>query len=66
MKQERKLRSLYAVNVLLVVGNERLHVEMSKLMSTNKTVTVIRVPKNGGVRLSSFLSCQVSTSSSCN
>lgn len=38
------------VNVLLVVGNERLQVEMSKLMNTNKTVTVIRVPKNSGVR----------------
>lgn len=38
----------FEINVLLVVGNERLHVEMSKLMSTNKTVTVIRVPKNGG------------------
>ncbi|KAM0749821.1 Clp1-domain-containing protein [Meredithblackwellia eburnea MCA 4105] len=36
------------VNILLVVGNERLHVEMSKLMSTNKTVTVVRVPKSDG------------------
>ena len=41
---------IFPVNVLLVVGNERLHVEMSKLLSTNKTVQVIRVPKNGGVR----------------
>lgn len=40
---------VYTVNVLLVVGNERLQVEMSKLMITNKTVTVIRVPKNSGV-----------------
>lgn len=42
---------LSTVNVLLVVGNERLQVEMSKLMSTNKTVTVIRVPKNSGVSI---------------
>lgn len=32
------------------MGNERLQVEMSKLLHTNKTVTVIRVPKNSGVR----------------
>lgn len=38
-----------AVNVLVVVGSERLSVEMNKLMSTNKTVTVIRVPKSDGV-----------------
>jgi hypothetical protein len=35
--------------VLLVVGNERLYVEMSKLMATNKTVSVVRVPKSDGV-----------------
>lgn len=37
------------VNVLVVVGTERLSVEMNKLMNTNKTVTVIRVPKSDGV-----------------
>jgi hypothetical protein len=33
------------------VGGEKLQVEMSKLMATNKTVTVIRVSKSPGVRL---------------
>lgn len=47
------------VNVLLVVGNERLQVEMSKLMSTNKTVTVIRVPKNSGVSKKYGLTCSL-------
>ncbi|WAQ87922.1 hypothetical protein PtA15_9A46 [Puccinia triticina] len=36
------------VNILVVIGNEKLHLEISKLMSTNKTVQVVRVPKNGG------------------
>lgn len=36
------------VNVIVVIGNEKLHLEISKLMSTNKTVQVVRVPKNGG------------------
>ncbi|BGP02829.1 Cleavage polyadenylation factor subunit clp1 [Rhodotorula toruloides] len=38
----------FEINVLLVVGTERSYVEMSKLMSTNKTVTVVRVPKSDG------------------
>ncbi|GAA5878021.1 hypothetical protein JCM1840_001719 [Sporobolomyces johnsonii] len=36
------------INVLLVLGSERLYVEMTKLMNTNKTVTVVRVPKSDG------------------
>jgi len=40
------------VNVLLVLGSERLYVEMTKLLNTNKTVTVVRVPKSDGVSLS--------------
>ncbi|KAI9602291.1 hypothetical protein H4Q26_001578 [Puccinia striiformis f. sp. tritici PST-130] len=36
------------VNILVVIGNEKLHLEISKLMSINKTVQVVRVPKNGG------------------
>lgn len=39
---------LAAVDVLLVLGNEKLHLEMTKLLSTNKTVKVVRVPKSGG------------------
>ncbi|GAA5954171.1 hypothetical protein JCM3765_005311 [Sporobolomyces pararoseus] len=38
----------FEVNVLLVLGSERLYVEMSKLLNTNKTVTVVRVPKSDG------------------
>ncbi|GAA5866182.1 hypothetical protein JCM8547_007195 [Rhodosporidiobolus lusitaniae] len=38
----------FEINVLLVVGSERSYVEMSKLMNTNKTVTVVRVPKSDG------------------
>jgi len=41
------VRALY-VNVIVVIGNEKLHLEISKLMSINKTVQVVRVPKNGG------------------
>ncbi|POY75897.1 hypothetical protein BMF94_0980 [Rhodotorula taiwanensis] len=38
----------FEINVLVVVGTERLSIEMNKLMNTNKTVTVIRVPKSDG------------------
>ncbi|GAA5899735.1 cleavage polyadenylation factor subunit CLP1 [Sporobolomyces salmoneus] len=38
----------FEVNVLLVFGSERLYVEMTKLLNTNKTVTVVRVPKSDG------------------
>ncbi|GAA5984474.1 hypothetical protein JCM11641_006994 [Rhodosporidiobolus odoratus] len=38
----------FEINVLLVVGSERSYVEMTKLMNTNKTVTVVRVPKSDG------------------
>ncbi|GAA5886512.1 hypothetical protein JCM6882_001667 [Rhodosporidiobolus microsporus] len=38
----------FEINILLVVGSERSYVEMSKLMNTNKTVTVVRVPKSDG------------------
>lgn len=38
----------FEVNVLLVLGSERLYVEMSKLLNTNKSVTVVRVPKSDG------------------
>lgn len=46
---ERRADLHCTVNILLVVGNERLYVEMSKLMSLNKTVRVVRVPKSDGV-----------------
>lgn len=42
--------SAFAVNTLVVLGDERLGVSMTKLMATNKTVTVVRVPGNSGVR----------------
>ncbi|KAI8452156.1 Pre-mRNA cleavage complex II protein Clp1-domain-containing protein [Phakopsora pachyrhizi] len=38
----------FGINVLVVLGSERLYLEIKKLMNTNKTVEVIRVPKNGG------------------
>ncbi|GAA5921075.1 hypothetical protein JCM3775_004080 [Rhodotorula graminis] len=38
----------FEINILLVVGSERSYVEMTKLMNTNKTVTVVRVPKSDG------------------
>ncbi|GAA5995629.1 cleavage polyadenylation factor subunit CLP1 [Rhodotorula paludigena] len=38
----------FEINTLLVVGSERSYVEMTKLMNTNKTVTVVRVPKSDG------------------
>lgn len=37
------------VNVLIVVGSEKLYVDMSRLMSTSRSVQVVRVPKSGGV-----------------
>lgn len=36
------------VTVLLVVGGEKLFIDMRKLLDTNKTVTVVRVPKSPG------------------
>ncbi|KAG0152522.1 hypothetical protein CROQUDRAFT_649945 [Cronartium quercuum f. sp. fusiforme G11] len=38
----------FGVNVIVVIGTEKLQLEISKLMSTNKTVKVVRVPKSGG------------------
>lgn len=32
------------------MGNEKLNLEMTKLLSSNKTVTVLRVPESKGVR----------------
>jgi hypothetical protein len=44
------------VNTIVVVGHERLHVEMQRLFGThlspNSTVSVVKVPKSGGVRSS--------------
>lgn len=37
-----------AVNILVVLGSERLFVDMRRLLATNKTVTVVRVPNNDG------------------
>jgi len=43
----------FNVNTVVVVGHERLHVEMQRLFGThvspNPTVSVIKVPKSGGV-----------------
>ncbi|SCV66899.1 BQ2448_5545 [Microbotryum intermedium] len=36
------------VNVVLVVGNQRLEDQVKKLLDTNKTVTVVRVPAANG------------------
>lgn len=41
--------TVFSVNVIVVIGTEKLQLEISKLMSTNKTVQVVRVPKSGGV-----------------
>ncbi|EGG05280.1 uncharacterized protein MELLADRAFT_88142 [Melampsora larici-populina 98AG31] len=38
----------FGINVIVVMGTEKLQLEMSKLMSTNKTVRVVRVPKSSG------------------
>jgi polyribonucleotide 5'-hydroxyl-kinase len=37
----------YAVNVILVVGHEKLNVEMQRAYSSY--VTVVKIPKSGGV-----------------
>jgi len=38
----------FGINVLIVVGSEKLYVDMSRLMSTSRSVQVVRVPKSGG------------------
>lgn len=43
------MSSLPAVNILLVVGSQKLYVDMSRLMAQNQTVRVVRVPKSDGV-----------------
>jgi len=59
----RSLDSLryYLVNMVVVVGHERLHVEMQRLFGThvspNPAVSVIKVPKSGGVRASTAFCC---------
>lgn len=42
------LRCVCVVDVLIVIGNEKLTIEMQKLFSRNG-VTVISAPKSGGV-----------------
>lgn len=44
------LGSVSVVNVVLVVGNQRLEDQIKRLLDTNKTVTVVRVPPSSGVR----------------
>jgi len=38
------------VNVILVVGHEKLNVEMQR--NYGSRMTVVKIPKSGGVRLS--------------
>lgn len=40
----------FEVNTIVVLGSEKLMVEMERLMRNNQTVTVLRAPKSGGVR----------------
>ncbi|GAA96735.1 uncharacterized protein L969DRAFT_54405 [Mixia osmundae IAM 14324] len=44
-----KLVRTLGVNVIVVLGSEKLQVDITRLMSTNKSVKVLRVPKSGGV-----------------
>jgi hypothetical protein len=44
---------LLAVNVILVVGHEKLNVEMQRTFGEH--INVVKVPKSGGVR--GFRSC---------
>lgn len=40
------------MNVIVVVGHERLHVEMQRLFGTyapNSGINIVKVPKSGGV-----------------
>lgn len=47
----------FEINVLVVLGSEKLMVEMTRLMNTIPSVTVLRAPKSGGVSMlsASFL-----------
>lgn len=47
--RERELILGSTVNVVLVIGTERLDGQVRKLLETNKTVTVARVSENKGV-----------------
>jgi polyribonucleotide 5'-hydroxyl-kinase len=39
-----------AVNVILVIGHEKLNVEMQKLFGTNgRDMLIMKIPKSGGV-----------------
>jgi polyribonucleotide 5'-hydroxyl-kinase len=44
------LQRYFSFNVILVVGNERLHVTVSKQISAvNDTIRVLKIPKSGGI-----------------
>lgn len=50
---EEELLIHKSVNVIVVVGHERLHVEMQRLFGTyapNSGINIVKVPKSGGVR----------------
>jgi hypothetical protein len=40
---------MYKVNVILVVGHEKLNVEMQRTYA--RQLTVVKIPKSGGVRI---------------
>ncbi|KAF9506638.1 hypothetical protein BS47DRAFT_1378074 [Hydnum rufescens UP504] len=43
----------FGVNIIVVVGHEKLHVEMQRLFGTytsaNPSITIVKIPKSGGV-----------------
>lgn len=47
--QIRELLEVYRVNLVLVVGNERLHSTLSKTIQPPQDYILLKVPKSGGV-----------------
>lgn len=44
-----------SVNVIIVIGHEKLNVEMQRLFggqNQSRRITVVKIPKSGGVRTS--------------
>lgn len=37
------------VNTILIMGNEKLNVELQRMFGSSKGITVLKVPKSGGV-----------------
>jgi hypothetical protein len=40
---------ILVVNVVIVIGNEKLYIEMQRTFDQHRDISVVKIPKSGGV-----------------